>query len=105
MFYVFYVFFLDSFDRFLHESTDVEKAADQNGDEVDEAPTWNPPGPPPEAEGTVAGRPKASRLLVFLGVSWITNNYGEGLQKMSMILFIFPTLLCKLICVETASNS
>ena len=44
----------------LHNA-DVEEAPNQNGGQIDEAPTWNSPGPPPEARGMVAGRPKASR--------------------------------------------
>ena len=44
----------------LHDCTDVDEAQDQNGGEIDEAPTCNSPGPPPEAGGTVAGRPKAT---------------------------------------------
>ena len=41
---------------------------------------------------------------VFLGVAWITNNDGRG-PKMPLIFLSSPTLLIKLICIETASNN
>ena len=44
----------------LHNCTEVNEAPDQNSGEIEEAPTWNSAGPPPEARGTVAGRPKVS---------------------------------------------
>ena len=38
----------------------VGEALDQNGGELDEHPTCNAPGPPPEARTPGGGRPKAS---------------------------------------------
>ena len=62
IFLVFYLFFVDAvFNHFLHHSTDVDEAPDQNGSAIDKAPSWNSPVPVPEAGGRVAGRPKASR--------------------------------------------
>ena len=47
----------------LYNCTDVDEAPDQDGGEIDRAPTWNTPSHPPEAGDTVAGRPKASKLI------------------------------------------
>ena len=42
---------------------------------------------------------------IFLGVSWIINNYGGGVYKMSMIFPSSPTLLWKLFWPGFASKS
>ena len=50
---------------------DVDEAPDQNDGEIDEDPTWNSPRPPPKVGDTVAGRPKASRLLTLRTISFL----------------------------------
>ena len=53
--------------------------------------------------GLMFQNPKSPPEYLFLGVSWITNNY-TGVQQMSMIFQTSPTLLIKLTCRGTASK-